>query len=230
MLKVVLFDAGETLIRLRGSVGEVYAAAALRYGVRTSVAELNERFRVVFAQAPPLCFPDARAGEILACEQGWWRRIVKQVFADEPFADFEAFFAELFAYFARSANWEVFGDVEPTLQNLRSRGLRLGVVSNFDARLFAIFDGLNLTRYFDTIVVSGRAGAAKPDPRIFRIALERLRVTAAEALHVGDSEREDRQGALAAGLRALRIDRGKPREAPEVIGSLADLVDRLSSI
>lgn len=230
MLKAVLFDAGETLIRLRGSVGEVYAATALRHGAQTSAARLEERFRTVFAQAPPLCFPAADAAQILMCEKGWWRSIVQQVFAGERFANFEAFFTELFAYFARPASWEVFPDVLPALLDLRARGLRLGVISNFDARLFPIFDGLDLTRHFDVVLVSGRAGVAKPDARIFQMAVERLGVQPAEALHIGDSEQEDREGALAAGLQALRIDRRRRDTGPSVIGCLSELLPRLATM
>jgi putative hydrolase of the HAD superfamily len=75
------------------------------------------------------------------------------------------------------------------------------LVSNFDGRLLSICTGLGIAEHFDVIVISSHAGSAKPDPRIFESALQRLGVDRAEAIHVGDSEPEDVEGTHAAGLR-----------------------------
>ena len=105
----------------------------------------------------------------------------------------------------------------------------LAVVSNFDGRLTGICTGLGITDAFDTIVMSARVGSAKPDPRIFAIALARLGVEAADAVHVGDSEREDIVGARAAGLRAILVQR-EPRasDAHDRVSDLSELVSRLN--
>jgi len=88
-----------------------------------------------------------------------------------------------------------------------------------------ICEGLQIASVFSALVMSGRAGYAKPDPRIFAVALARLDVKAAEAAHVGDSEREDIGGAQAAGLRAILIQRNGPQEAaPDRIGELGELL------
>src|SRR5262249_32778679 len=162
----------------------------------------ESRFRAVFPSMPPLCFPNVSAADLARCEYEWWRELVQRVFAAAPFVDFNAFFRELFDYFARASSWELFADVQPAFAALRESGLRLAIVSNFDARLFGICDGLGITAYFDAIVVSSRVGCAKPDPRIFALALDRLHVTAGEAMHVGDSGHEDIAGARAAGIAA----------------------------
>ena len=83
---------------------------------------------------------------------------------------------------------------------LRRRGLALAVVSNWDIGLAEHLDRLGIGALFDTVVTSAEAGAAKPDPAVFELALDRLRVTAERTLHVGDSEADD-AGARAAGLR-----------------------------
>ena len=224
-LRAVLFDAGDTLFRVRGTVGGVYASVAARHGVTVAAADIEQRFRAAFRGMPPLAFPDVPEPELPQYEYEWWKGIVEAVFSDTRFGDFEVFFADLFAYFAEPDSWQLFPDVEPALTALRARGLRLAIVSNFDGRLTRICEGLGIAGYFDTIVMSGRAGAAKPNPRIFTAALTRLAVSPGECMHVGDSDTEDIQGARAAGLRAIRIERSaQPSDAVERVRDLRDLL------
>ena len=83
---------------------------------------------------------------------------------------------------------------------LARRGLRLAVVSNWDVGLHDHLDALGLTALVDAVVTSAEAGAPKPAPRVFELALERLGAAARRAVHVGDAE-SDAEGARAAGLR-----------------------------
>ncbi len=91
------------------------------------------------------------------------------------------------------------GAVE-ALAAVRSRGLKLAVVSNWDCSLPERLDGLGLLEQFDTVVTSAEAGVPKPDPAAFQLALERLGVAASRALHIGDEDADER-GANAAGMR-----------------------------
>jgi putative hydrolase of the HAD superfamily len=228
MLKAIFFDAAGTLFRVHGSVGAAYANVAARHGVAVSAAEIAPRFRAAFRDMPPLCFPGVPAAELPQRERAWWKRVVTATFAGCQFGDFDAFFHDLFEHFACADAWELFPDVQPALTELKGRGLRLGVVSNFDGRLTAVCAGLGIARCFATIVMSGRVGHAKPDPRIFAIALRRLGVAATEAVHVGDSETDDVEGAQAAGLRAVLIQRGSGAgDLPNRVRDLRELVDRL---
>lgn len=117
-------------------------------------------------------------------------------------------------------------DVLPALDALRSAGVRLGVVSNWDCSLAGVLDELGVGDRFGAVSVSALVGAAKPDPRIFAHALERLGVPAEEALHCGDRPRYDCAGARAAGLRAVVVDRaGAEGDGPcPRIRSLLELV------
>jgi HAD superfamily hydrolase (TIGR01509 family) len=83
---------------------------------------------------------------------------------------------------------------------LRSRGLELAVVSNWDVGLAELLGKIGAASLFTAIVTTAEADAPKDDPAIFRLALERLGVEPARALHVGD-EPEDEKGAAAAGMR-----------------------------
>jgi FMN phosphatase YigB (HAD superfamily) len=90
--------------------------------------------------------------------------------------------------------------VPEALKRLRARGLVLAVLSNWDVGLHEHLDVLGLTPYFAAVLTSAEVGVAKPDPALFRIALERLHVPAERALHVGD-DGDDEAGAAAAGMR-----------------------------
>ncbi len=105
-----------------------------------------------------------------------------------------------------SIAFEAYPDAAPAMDELRAMGLRLVCVSNWDCNLPAVLAGIGLAGRFDGIVASATAGVRKPDPAIFRRALELAGCEAAEAVHVGDSP-EDVHGAEAAGIRVLRIDR-----------------------
>jgi putative hydrolase of the HAD superfamily len=105
--------------------------------------------------------------------------------------------------FMASIRFEPLPGALEALEGLRRRGLDLAVVSNWDIGLAEHLERIETDRLFSTIVTSAEAGAAKPDPAVFRLALERLGVTPERALHVGD-EPEDEQGATAVGMRFAR--------------------------
>ena len=207
-IKAVFFDAAGTLIEPLKPVGQSYALVAEKYGVKVSSAEVGARFRVCFDASPPLAFPAVSAESLERLEREWWRQRVQCVF--EPlgqFDHFDRFFAELFSYFAQPQAWTLYPEVFATLTALRKRGLILDIISNFDSRLNGILEGLGAAHWFEEIFVSSRVGHAKPTRQIFDKALTQHNLTAAEAIHVGDSEETDLCGALNAGIKGVLIDR-----------------------
>lgn len=124
-----------------------------------------------------------------------------------------------------SLRFVAFGDAAPALAELRALGLGLVVVSNWDCSLPEWLRGAGLGGSVDGVVSSAVVGEAKPGPAPFRAALTLAGVRPEEAVHVGDSLVNDVQGARAAGVRAILLDRGQA-PAPEgvtVIRSLAEL-------
>ncbi|MGE5675918.1 MAG: HAD family hydrolase [Mycobacterium leprae] len=97
-------------------------------------------------------------------------------------------------------------EAEPLLAELRSRGYRLAVVSNWDGRLVDRMRPTGLSGYFDAMLDSAVVRSIKPDPRIFQIACAATGVLPEEALHVGDSPGADVAGALAAGVHPVLLD------------------------
>jgi len=112
------------------------------------------------------------------------------------------------------------------LTRLREEGFELGIVSNFDTRLFPVIRGLGIDRLFDTVTIASLSRAAKPAAKIFEIALEKHAIDPDEAIHVGDSVRDDLEGAMKAGLTGVLLDRtGRAQRAEgHVIRTLEELL------
>ena len=216
----VFFDAAGTLLTVNGSVGERYAVLARQYGKDVVPHEIEAGFRRSFPNAPPLAFPNVPAAKLAELEHAWWRAVVRDVFADfGPFPRFDDYFDALYAAFAQPEAWRLYPETRATLDTLRDRGYRLGVISNFDTRLFGLLDGLGIAGHFDPIIASSRAGAAKPNTAIFRHALTTCGVSAEQAVHIGDTYDLDVLGARAAGVAAILIDRvgrDTPSDCPVV--------------
>lgn len=208
MLRVVFFDAAGTLFHTREPAGLSYAKIARRYGLVADDRVVIDSFKRAFAAAPGLAFgPGHDPADLRRMEREWWNRLVRATFAKVGvLGDFDAYFGALFAFFADPQNWVCDPDAPVLLGALSESGLELGVISNFDHRIYAILDALGLSRHFDSITISSEAGYAKPAPEIFRIALERHELPAQHALHVGDSEALDIAGARGAGIAAVLID------------------------
>lgn len=211
------FDAGGTLIEPWPSVGHIYAEVAARFGVRAEPARLNRQFAAEW-----------RAKQGFDYSRAAWLDLVERSFTGiaEPLP--EGCFTAIYERFAEPDAWRVFDDVLPTLDRLAKRGVRLGVVSNWDERLEPLLERLRLRGCFEAVVVSCHAGFTKPSPEIFQLAAGRLVLAPAAVLHVGDSRTEDVTGARSAGLHARLIRRDQPPVAGEQIRSLGDLVEAVS--
>ena len=228
MIRAVTFDAAGTLFAVAEPVGATYARSLRRRGFAADPAQIEVAFRSAFAAAPTLAFPGMSGIELDRAERAWWRAIIEQSLGDAlPTAFAEDVSDELYGHYTRGSAWRVDREAVATLAWLRSRGIRLGVVSNFDSRLPTLLAELGLAEFFDAIVWSTGAGAAKPDRRIFEALLAALQTSAGETLHVGDDEACDLLGARRAGLRALRLDARRGGAEADTIARLADLLARL---
>ena len=208
MTRAALFDAVGTLIHLREPVGDTYARLAREHGIELSAPAIQAAFGRRLRSAPPMVFPGLDAAQVRAAERAWWRALVRGVFTDagagEPL-EFEPCFDRLFDHFARAAAWRCADGAAGLLRTLRRGGRRTGMVSNFDHRLRPLLGELGLAALLEVVVLPADAGAAKPDRRIFAVALERLAVRADEAVYVGDDAEDDLHGAERAGLRAIDV-------------------------
>ena len=210
---VVLFDAGDTLIGPREPFGAVYARVMEALGVSLPASAWEKGLRTGWDEFNRTHTPGVdRYGLYPGSESEYWLRFIERALkatsgapsgpelarrALEPLRD----------AFRSPTAWQVFPDVIPTLEELRSAGIRMGVVSNWDSRLPRLLEALGLATYFGAIVVSSLEGVEKPHPEIFLRAVERLNGKPETSLHVGDIPELDEAGAKAAGLSSLLIDR-----------------------
>jgi putative hydrolase of the HAD superfamily len=208
---VIFFDAVGTLFGVRDGVGAQYAVVADRFGVVVSPTALDEAFAIVFKQAGAPVFPSASLEGIPKLEFDWWRSIVLEtldrVGVLTQFDDFDRFFEAVFQHFATEIPWIVYPETIAVLDALQQSGIALGIVSNFDSRIYAVLKALQLADDFQSVTISTEVGAAKPDRQIFEAALNKHGYDASMAWHVGDSRKEDVAGAIAAGLRGIWVDR-----------------------
>ncbi|MEA5580660.1 HAD-IA family hydrolase [Nodularia harveyana UHCC-0300] len=209
--KVIFLDAVGTIFNVKGSVGEVYSQIAKDFDVVVAPEILNAKFSESFKAASPPIFPDVDSYDIPQKEFDWWRKIAFNTFKNAgvlpQFSDFSSFFSELYIHFGTAQPWFIYPDVLSSLKDWRQKDIELGIVSNFDSRIFSVLESLELTDYFTSVTIATQACVAKPDPRIFAIALEKHDCPRSAAWHIGDSILEDYQGARAAGLRGIWINR-----------------------
>jgi putative hydrolase of the HAD superfamily len=106
-----------------------------------------------------------------------------------------------------SMKFVLFDDVPDTLKDLKTKGLKLGLLTNLQTEVNSMCRELGISEYLDFTVTSAEVGADKPLPPIFLKALQLAHVNAAEAIHVGDQYQNDVLGARRVGISPLLLDR-----------------------
>lgn len=200
------FDVTHTLLECP-DLGRQYATVLARHGIEVAADDVTTAIPLVWQELSCQARPERdRFVAHPRGTRGFWQRFVERTCEllgasrPSPFA-----VAELYDRFSRAEAWRVNDGAVEVLAELRERGLKLAVISNWDERLPLLLERLELAPYFDAIVVSAEVGVEKPHPRIFETALTALGVASFRALHVGDSRRDDVEGAEAAGLSALHF-------------------------
>jgi len=217
-LRAVFFDAGSTLVLMNY---EVIARELERLGARVTAAEVQRaewRARVrlddeLFGRSQPASTESRSSAdrsvrylleelgvrdEAMVVQASEWRRVYNQPVGVWDVADPQA---------------------REALELVRGAGLRAGVISNSNGSVRPTLEALGLAPYLDFVLDSSEVGFEKPDPRIFELALSRVRVTAAETVYVGDLYSVDVRGARACGLHAVLLDPGGywgERDCPKV--------------
>lgn len=130
---------------------------------------------------------------------------------DVDLSTYESAVPTLLGILREDGNWDRLWSAVPdgvvdALARIKMAGLQLVIVSNSNGSVEAKLARVHLSHYFDVVIDSGTVGVEKPDPEIFRIALERAGCAAHEVVHIGDLESIDVRGAEAAGIRAILLD------------------------
>jgi putative hydrolase of the HAD superfamily len=216
VIRAILFDAAGTLFFLTKTVGDHYAYVGREVGLDLNAQELERAFHAAWQRMPRRPAID---GPRENDDKGWWRDLVGHVFDQVASSvselDRDNFFEVAYEHFAESGVWELYPEVRHVLEELAPR-FRLAVISNFDGRLRLILQHLGISKFFSHVFISSELGADKPDPEIYRRAVNLMHLKPNEVLHVGDDPERDWKAANAAGLPVFRLDRSK--------NSLRDLV------
>lgn len=226
--KAVFFDAGGTLLHPYPSVGEIYCKVAGKHGCKVDAQQVQELFRKAWLTRDGLTSLASHTSEKI--ERDWWHGLVREVFSSiAQFEDFDKFFHELYDFFAKAECWRVYPGTLEILAALKKQGKRIGIISNWDSRLFGLCKDLELQKHVDFILASAVFGASKPNPKIFLEALKLSGVKPEEAVHVGDSFEDDIKGALSAGIHGILIERHPGHRKMEGVPTIHDLKELISS-
>lgn len=217
--RAVLFDAGNTLIRMDYAA----IAAALRgRGLTADVAAIEDAELRARVRLDPHLAPGAST-ESLATHDRYLRYLLEPLGVTAP-VEIEA--VELWRrdYNAPVGLWtRADAAASAALARAKAAGLVVGVISNSNGTVEGTLQATGLASRIDFVLDSSRVGVEKPDPRIFRLGVERAGVTAGEAVYVGDLYSVDVLGARAAGLQAVLMDPGgcwPPRDCPTATTAL----------
>ena len=232
-LRAVFFDVGGTLVRSKAARWRILHGALLPLGFMVAEADANRAYRRLDTEYAGRTFPPERGVE---GSRRFWTEYDRSLLSilTIPYSQkaddaIQTAFAE-FVSRPTGENYEAFPDALPCLLAIRNAGLKTGAISNADGRLSAILRATGLDEQFDLVVNSSEERIAKPDPRIFRIALDRLGVHAEESVHVGDLYHFDVLGARAVGIRPVLIDRGTGESHDDEDLSLCEVVRSLDEL
>jgi len=229
--KAVFFDVDFTLIYPGPTFrGEGYHAFCAQHGIDVDPAKFSA---AVASAAPLLDGPDDTPydADIFVA---YTRHIIEEMGGRGP--NLDACARQIYQAWAACQHFELYDDVPGVLRELTAAGIRIGLISNTHRCLASFQSHFDLQGLISATVSSSNHGLMKPHPSIFAAALQLAGVAARDAVMVGDSVRQDVEGALRAGMRAVLLHRSEGPHAAQaslaangipVIRSLRALPDLL---
>ncbi len=245
MIRAVSLDVGWTLAYPRHSMWDIFAELCTEAGVPTEPLACEQLVRSLWGYAQSHAEEKFRSGATYTDSDAefaaQFNNLGKLIFGQLGITEgHDALMSGFLQRFWSEDNWKIFPDVLDTLDALKSRGLRIGVLSNAPTDMPRLLSRLGIAPLLDYEVVSATEGVKKPDRRIFEVAVERAGVAPDEIVHVGDMYLEDIVGGTAAGLQTLLIERGEHAMFPsfresegkslgeeQIVNSVQDLLGRL---
>jgi REG-2-like HAD superfamily hydrolase len=208
MIRIVFFDAGGTILEPYPTFAEAFTRICRTHGYEVAPADVQAVFH---EQGPNVADAARKAGVVNATtsaesSQIFWRYLYTMFLEALGIQD-EELRDDLLATFSDKASYKLFPEVLGSFEQLRAGGYRLGLISNFEGWLEEVLVEEKAGDIFEVKVISGIEGVEKPDPYIYRLALERAGVAPEESVHVGDSIANDLEPAMAVGMKAVMIDR-----------------------
>lgn len=207
-IKLVTFDATNTLLKFKVPPWQYYSIVARDYGFKGTSEILKSRMKDSFKVMEER-HPNFGKGGVTW--ENWWKQLVKLTFRgqmpDYANNNIEIIANKLINEFRTSRCWDVADGSRKLLDVLKKKNIHIGVISNFDPRLVDILKNINLYKEFDFVLTSYDIGFSKPDTKIFESAIKACKALPKplECLHIGDSFEKDYKGGKAAGWHALMV-------------------------
>ena len=233
MIKAVFFDLYQTLVHYQPTQAELEAQALESLGIKTTAQAMdrpiltaNEFMAQQLAKRPL----SKRTREEVAALYIEYQRIVLNEAGIN--AEEKVLMRLLGAMQNARMDLVLFEDTLPVLTDLKARGLVTGLISNIEKNMTEAIQKMGISSQLDIVVTSQDAGAVKPQPEIFRFALQKGNIKPAEALYVGDQYQVDVLGANAAGMKGIlldRVDYYQPRPDCPVITGLKEVIEYVVS-
>ncbi|MDH5199529.1 MAG: HAD family hydrolase [Candidatus Bathyarchaeota archaeon] len=218
--KAVLFDLGGTLVKT-AEIPEIYRRILEIYGVKVTANQILEAHKANENNV------DALEGQLKMGKQFWdkWNQTVVESIGIQQNSRFLG--ERISELWWDYADLTLYPDVEETLIILKSKGIKIGIVTNgFRYDYEQILEKLGLSDQFEVVVGADTCNCGKPDTEIFLYAVDKLGLEPGEVVFVGNEYRYDYLGATRAGLKPLMIDReDKISENVDVIKSLTDILN-----
>jgi HAD superfamily hydrolase (TIGR01549 family) len=199
MLRAVVFDVDYTIAKPGPDLGpDGYRRLGERYGLTLDPARYDDARRAALI--------DLKRHPELDHDEEIWVRFTQRIIDGMGGAgDTYAAAYEMESAWAHAHHFELYEDAVSAIDELRSDGLKVGLLSNSARNLSEFVVHHRLT--VDAVLTSRDHGKTKPHETIFRRMLELLDVEPGDALMVGDTVEDDIEGALAVGMRAVLLDR-----------------------
>lgn len=236
-IRTIFFDAGFTLLHPNPSSPEVCQRVCQQLGLHIHIREFEQRM----TEAEEYYFRQTRLKRhTWASEQTinefwieYYMNLLRPFVEEHDEPRLYELALGITREFDQHTSWQVYPDVFPVLKKLRANNYTLGVISDWGIALGPILRSLQLTHYFDCLLVSAVTRHAKPSPALYELALHRANSIADYTIHIGDSYIHDVLGARAVGITPILLDRHHRLEESNVdcllVHSLYDVLELLEA-
>jgi len=210
-IRTIFFDAGFTLLRPYPSIPEICQSVCQQLNLHVDQEQVRQRMDA----AEDFYFRQSRSdrhtwADDQAIAEFWinyYMTLLRPLVFEHDETRLYRLASAINQEFDKHTSWEVYPDVVPVLQTLSRHGYRLGVISDWGIALGPILRKLQLTHYFDCLLISAVTRHAKPSPALYELALQRADAIPDYTVHIGDSYIYDVLGARAVGITPILLDR-----------------------
>lgn len=223
--KAIFFDRDNTLLHRDPELGKAWRGKISAWSGRAFESPPYEHMMALFDRAG---YPKNGLKSVEE-ESAFWKRYYRELLMENGISDCLEERAEELHQLTWLKGLRLFPEVLEVLDWCRAQGLRMGVISDTSPSLTLTLKAAGIGNYFDCAICSDLVGAMKPDPAIYRAALDALGVTAEESVYADDYDVEA-DGARAMGFTAFHIDRSRPGDGKWRINSLLEIKTYLEGI